>query len=217
MYAEAQLASQVEQLAEQLPQVEQVIHQTVRRVFAGESVPAQEKLVSLFEPHTDIFRRQKPGKETEFGHKVWLDEVEGVIVTRGEILSGNPADERQWQPAIDHHIHQLDRPPKQASADRGLYSPDNETYAAQQGVKHIILPKPGHKTQPRRQHEAQTWFQRGRRFHAGVEGRISVLKRKHGLGRARYHGQEGFARWVGWDVIANNLTQVGVKVATAAS
>jgi IS5 family transposase len=215
--AEAQLASQVEQLAERLPQVEQVIHQTIRRVFAGESVPAPEKLVSLFEPHTDIIRRQKPGKETEFGHKVWLDEVEGGIVTRWEILAGNPADEHQWQPAIDHHIEQFGRPPHQASADRALYSPDNESYAAQQGVKRIILPKPGHKTEDRRLHEAQPWFRRGRRFHAGVEGRISVLKRKHGLARARYHGQEGFARWVGWGVIANNLTQVGIKVATAAS
>lgn len=207
----------VQQLATLLPHVEQVINQTVRRVFEGGSVPATEKLVSLFEPHTDIIRRNKAGKETEFGHKVWLDEVDGGIVTRWEILPGNPPEESQWQPAIDHHIQQFGRPPNQASADRGLYSSDNETYALQHGVKRVILPKPGYKTERRRQHEAQSWFRRGRQFHAGVEGRISVLKRKFGLDRALYHGEDGFARWVGWGVIANNLTKVGAKVATSAS
>lgn len=203
----------VQQLQRVLPQVEQVIDQTVRRVFAGETVPAQAKIVSLFEPHTAIIRRKKPGKETEFGHKVWLDEVEGGLITRWAILAGNPPEETQWQPALDHHLRLFGRPPNQASADRGLYSSDNEAYAQQQGVKRIILPKPGHKTEQRRQHEAQAWFRRGRRFHAGIEGRISVLKRKYGLDRCRYHGAQGFARWVGWGVIANNLTQIGRKLA----
>jgi IS5 family transposase len=205
----------IQQLQTLVPQVEQVIEQTVRRVFAGEAVPAQEKLVSLFEPHTAIIRRQKPGKETEFGHKVWLDEVEGGIITRWEILAGNPPEETQWQPALDHHRQLFAHPPHQASADRGLYSPANEAYAQQLGVKRIILPKPGHKTASRRQHEAQSWFRRGRRYHAGIEGRISVLKRKHGLSRCRYHGQAGFARWVGWGVVANNLTKIGGKLALA--
>jgi IS5 family transposase len=218
---QSQLSAQGQGLRQQLqmvvPQVEQVIEQTVRRVFAGEAVPAQAKLVSLFEPHTDIIRRQKPGKETEFGHKVWLDEVEGGIITRWEILAGNPPEETQWQPALDHHRQRFGRPPHQASADRGLYSPANEAYAQQLGVKRIILPKPGHKSAHRRQHEAQSWFRRGRRYHAGIEGRISVLKRKHGLSRCRYHGQAGFARWVGWSVLANNLTKIASKLALAFS
>ena len=202
------------QLCAVLPNCEQVIDQTVRRVFAGESVPAPEKLVSLFEPHSAIIRRQKPGKETEFGHKVWLDEVEGGIVTRWAILTGNPPDETQWRPAIDHHLRLFGRPPNQASADRGLYSAANEAYASQQGIKRVILPKPGHKTPSRRQFEAKAWFRRGRRYHAGIEGRISVLKRKFGLQRARYHGAVGFARWVGWGVIAHNLTAIGTKLAS---
>lgn len=208
------VAPLLEQLHGLLPNCEQVINQTMRRVFAGESVPAQEKLVSLFEPHSAIIRRQKPGKETEFGHKVWLDEVDGGIVTRWAILAGNPPDDSQWQPAIDHHLRLFGRPPNQASADRGLYSAVNEAYATQHGVKRVILPKPGHKTPSRRQFEAQAWFRRGRRYHAGIEGRISVLKRKFGLHRARYHGQVGFARWVGWGVIAHNLTAIGAKLAS---
>ena len=71
-----------------------VVEQTERRVLKGESVKADEKLVSLFEEHTAIIARGKAAKKTEFGRKVWLSEVEGGIVTGYRILEGNPADER---------------------------------------------------------------------------------------------------------------------------
>lgn len=200
-----------------LPRVQQTLDQAVRRIFAQEAVPASEKLVSLFEAHTAIIRRQKPAKETEFGHKVWLDEVDGGIVTRWQVLAGNPPDEEQWQPTLDHHIEQFGHPPWQASADRSLYSPDNETYAQDQGVQRIILPKPGRKDDARRCYEQQAWFKRGRRFHAGVEGRISVLKRKYQLDRCLDHGAAAFDKWVGWGVIANNLTRIGARLATSAA
>jgi IS5 family transposase len=204
------LAATLEQF---IPQVEQVIAQAVRRVFEAEVVPAQQKIVSIFEPHTDIIRRNKAQKPTEFGHKVWFDEVERGIVTNYRVLEGNPPDRDQWQPTLEHHVQQFGRPPDQASADRGVHSPNNETYATEIGVKRVILPKPGRKSAARRQHEQQRWFRRGRRFHAGVEGRISVLKRKHGLGRCLYHGEDGFERWVGWGVIAGNLTVMATALA----
>jgi IS5 family transposase len=205
----------VQTLTTFVPRVEQVIDQTVRRVFGGESVPAGEKLVSLFAPHTCIIRRAKAGKESEFGRKVWLDEVEGGLVSHWRVLDGNPKDDSQWQPALDHHQRLFDKPPHQVSADRGLYSTANEAYAREQGVQRIILPKPGHKSDARRQHERQGWFRRGRRFHAGIEGRISVLKRKHGLGRCRNQGEVGLQRWVGWSVIAGNLAVMGRRLAAA--
>jgi IS5 family transposase len=205
-----QLAATLEQF---IPRVEQVIEQAVRRVFEEDIVPAQEKIVSIFEPHTDIIRRNKAQKPTEFGHKVWLDEIEGGIVTNYQVLEGNPPDRDRWQPTLEHHVQQFGKPPNQASADRGVYSPDNEAYATEIGVKRVILPKPGRKSATRRQHEQQRWFKRGRRFHAGVEGRISVLKRKHGLGRCLYHGEDGFERWVGWGVIAGNLAVMGTALA----
>ena len=195
-----------------IPRVEQVITQTKRRVFEGEKVPAKEKIVSIFEPHTDIICRGKANQPVEFGHKVWLDEVEGGIISNYRILDGNPADSNQWKPSLDHHGDLFGRSPDQASADRGVYSAPNEAYAEQIGVKRVILPKPGHKSEARRQHEKQRWFKRGRRFHAGVEGRISVLKRKHGLDRCLYHGEDGFGRWVGWGVIAGNLAVMGTKL-----
>lgn len=196
-----------------IPRLEQALEQTVRRVINNEQVPASQKIVSLFEPHTDIIRRQKAGKETEFGHKVWLDEVEGGIITRWEVLDGNPDDATQWSPALDHHRQQFGKPPRQASGDRALYSPANEAYALELGVKRPILPQPGRKTESRRQYEAQPWFKRGRRFHAGVEGRISVVKRKHELDRCRDHGEANFDKWIGWGVIAGNLAVMGRALA----
>jgi IS5 family transposase len=199
----------IETLQTFLPRTEQVLEQTRRRIINGESVPAAEKLVSIFEPHTDIIRRGKPNKDTEFGHKLWLGEVEGGFISQYRVLDGNPADDAQWQPTVERHIQQFNHPPWQASADRGVHSADNEANAAKLGVKRVILPKPGHKSETRRRHERQRWFWRGRCFHAGVEGRISVIKRKYGLGRCRNRGSVGFERWTGWGIIANNLTAMG--------
>ena len=149
------MAHQLEQF---LPLVEQAIQQTVRRVMNEEKVPAQEKLVSLFEPHTDIIRRGKAGHPVEFGHKVWLDEVDGGIVSDYRVLDGNPKDERQWPTSLNRHKVLFGRPPDQASGDRGLYSPANETLAKDMGVRRVILPKPGYRSAQRKQHEHQPWF-----------------------------------------------------------
>ena len=204
------VAHQVEQF---LPLVEQAIQQTVRRVMNEEKVPAQEKVVSLFEPHTDIIRRGKAGHPVEFGHKVWLDEVDGGIVSDYRVLDGNPNDDRQWPTSLQRHQALFGRPPDQASGDRGLYSPANETLAHSLGVRRAILPKPGYRSAERKQHEHQSWFRRGRHYHAGIEGRISMLKRCYGLDRCRYHGEDGFERWVGWGLVAHNLWTIGAALA----
>ena len=211
------VSCQTQRLAQTLetfiPKVEQVVAQTIRRVLHQEKVPAQEKIVSIFEPHSDIIRRNKAHKPTEYGHKVWLDEVDGGIVTRWDVLDGNPNDDRQWLPSLDHHIERFGKAPRQASADRGVHSTNNEYQAHQRGVQRVILPKPGRRSEARLKHEKQTWFKRGRRWHNGVEGRISVLKRCYELNRCRDHGQDGFERWVGWGVIVANLKTIGRKVA----
>jgi IS5 family transposase len=199
-----------------IPRAEQAVSQAVRRVFQGEKVPASEKIVSLFEPHSAIIRRNKARKPTEYGHKVWLDEVDGGIVTRWQVLEGNPNDDQQWLPSLEHHIQSFGRPPHQMSADRGVHSPQNEKVAQEQGVKRVILPQPGRKSEARKRHEKQRWFQQGRRWHAGVEGRISVLKRRNELDRCRDHGIPGFERWVGWGVIAANLLVIARMSAKSA-
>jgi IS5 family transposase len=196
-----------------LPRAEQVIDQTIRRVFQDEKVPANEKIVSIFEPHTAIIRRGKAGKPVEYGRKVWLDEVEGGIVTHWEVLDGNPSDRDQWIPSLDAHQQLFGKPPTQASADRGVFSADNEAEAQRRGIQRVVLPKPGKKSEKRRQLEQQPWFRSARKWHAGVEGRISVLKRCYDLDRCLNHGNAGFQRWVGWGVIAHNLKKIGATVA----
>ena len=165
-----------------IPLAEQVIDQTERRVFQNEQVPAQEKIVSIFEPHTDIICRGKETKPVEYGHKIWLDEVDGGIVSHYRILDGNPPDAQQWQPSLKAHKKLFHHPPQQASADRGVYSPDNETVCAKDGRQ------ARHLTQTRLQvpvsakpSKAASGLSTGRKWHAGVEGRISILKRAHGL------------------------------------
>jgi IS5 family transposase len=202
-----------DQLEHFISLTEQVIDQAVRRVFEGEKVPADEKIVSLFEPHTYVIRRGKKDRPVEFGHKVWLDEVDGGIVSNYRVLKGNPIDQGQWVPSLERHLELFGRPPHQMSGDRGLYSPDNEALAEEAGVRRVILPKRGYRSRKRKEHEKQRWFRRGRRYHQGVEGRISVLKRRHGLNRCLYHGEEGFERWVGWGTISHNLLVIGTALA----
>lgn len=185
--------------------VEQVIAQTTRRVLRGESVPASGKIVSLFEPHTAIIRKGKPGRPTQFGRVVWLDEVDGGLISRYDVLTGNPPDDEQLKPSLDHHRQVFKKPPRLLAGDRGVHSPANERYAQVQGVKHVVLPKPGAKSAKRTAHEQQAWFRRGRNWRSGIEGRISGLKRRHKLDRCRYHGGAGMERWVGWGILAHDL------------
>ena len=192
-----------------IPLARQVIQQATRRVLQGEQVPASEKIVSLFEEHTNIIRRGKQARPVEYGHKLWLNEVEGGLVSHYRILDGNPNDEKQWKPSLKAHMATFQQPPVQASADRGLSSDPNEKLAHDLGIRHVIIPKRGYRSKARLKHEHQAWFVKGRHWHAGVEGRISVLKRAHGMGRCLAHGLTGFHCWVGWGVIAGNLAVLG--------
>ena len=191
-----------------LPLVEQGIAQATRRVLCGEKVPAEEKLLSLFEEHTQIITRQKMGKPREFGRKVLLDEVDGGIVSRYEVLEEVGREHPHLPASLEAHYEHFGGAPQLLAADRGLYSTENERLAQEAGVKHIVLPKSGRPSHEREQHEKQRWFRRGFRFRAGIEGRISVLGRAFGLDVCLDHGEEGMSRWVGWGILAHNLRQI---------
>ncbi|MCA1837472.1 MAG: ISNCY family transposase [Actinobacteria bacterium] len=213
----AAAAAAVEALQEELGEVselvERVIGQTRRRVFEGEQVPAQEKLVSIFEPHTQIIRRGKSGKATEFGRKVWLSEVEGGIISDYRILEGNPKDESQVVPSLEAHQRLFGRAPGLLAGDRATHSEANEEAARERGVKRTSLPKPGFKSSERKEKEREGWFRRAQRFRAGIEGRISVCKRRGALGRCREKGEEGYQRWVGLGIVSTNLIEIARKQA----
>jgi len=197
--------SLAERLDQMLPRVVQVIDQTRRRVLQGEQVPAPEKIVSLFEPHTAIIRKDpRPGHKA-FGRLIWLDELDGAIISRYAVLQGNPDEAEQLVPSLDHHVQLFSKPPHLLAGDRKLATAANERYATKQRVKQVVLPRAGAKSARRSMHEQQRWFRRGRNWRAGIEGRISGLKRGQGLERCRYHGDDGMERWVGLGLIAHDL------------
>ncbi len=198
----------MEKLEHFLPLVERGIKQAERRVLRGEQVPATEKLLSLFEGHTQIITRHKSGKPRGFGRKILIDEVDGGIVSRYEVLPESASERRELPESLEAHRDRFGRAPCLLAADRGLYySIENERLAQEAGVERVVLPKSGKLSEKRKHHEKQRWFRRGFRFRAGIEGRISVLGRAFGLDVCLDHGEEGMERWVGWGILAHNLRQ----------
>jgi IS5 family transposase len=196
-----------EQVQHFVPLVEKVVEQTRERVFLGNR-HVKGKLVSLFEPHSQILRKGKAHKPTEFGRLVRVDEVENGIVSGYEILEGNAADTKAWGAALKQHQLSFGRPPRMATADRSYFSAKNEQEAEDSGVKRVVLPARGRLSQARTQRQKQRWFQRGLRWRAGVEARISTLKHPFSMVRATYKGEAGFQRYVGWCVISQNLVSI---------
>jgi IS5 family transposase len=195
--------------------VEQVIAQTERRVLHGETVPAFEKLVSLFEPHTAIVRRGKAHVPAEFGRKIVLDEVDGGLVTRYAVLVGNPPDAPELPISLAHHQARFAHAPAVLTADRAFFTLANDQLAHDLRIRSIAVPRQGPLTDHQRRVHQRAAFRRAYRWRAGIEGRISVLKRRFGLDRCRYHGEAGMERWVGWALVAHNLRQISRSLASA--
>jgi transposase, IS5 family len=199
------LGERLESMAEQ---VRAVVRQTKARVFAG-LTQFPGKLLSLFEPHTEIIRKGKASKPNEFGKLVELQEAENQIITHYEVFEERPSDRHLLIPAVEAHRRKLGRVPGWVAADAGFYSRANEEAAQALGVKYVSIPNRSTRSEERRRLEKQRWFKQGQKWRTGCEGRISVIKRRHGLVRCRYHGLQGMRRWVGLGVIADNLINIG--------
>jgi IS5 family transposase len=192
--------------------VRRVVRQTRAQVFGGlTQLPG--KLVSLFEPHTEIIRKGKAGKPNEFGKLVQLQEAENQIITHYEVFEERPADQTLLLPAIATHERKLGRVPHLVAGDAGFYSRANEEGAQARGVKYVSIPNRSTRSTERRRWQKQRWFKRGQAWRTGCEGRIRVLKRRHGLDRCCYRGTEGMKRWVGMGVITDNLINLGRRLA----
>ena len=196
------------QLDEMIPRLEQVIRQTRQRVMGGDT-RAEGKLVSVFEIQTEVIRKGKAGKPTEFGKLVKIQEAENQIVTHYEVFDQRPSDSQLLTPSLEWHIEQFGRAPEVVAADAGFFSAANEAKAEELGVKRVAVPSQSTKSEQRKRKQKQRWFKKAQKWRTGSEGRISVLKRRHGLGRSRYKGQQGMKRWVGLGVIADNLINLG--------
>jgi transposase, IS5 family len=199
--------AQIGQLRHFLPLVEKVITQTKKRVLGGDT-HAEGKVLSLFEPHTEVIRKGKAHKPNEFGRLVRIDEVENGIVSSYRVLVGNPEDSTSWMPALEQHQACFGRVPEMATADRGYFSAANEREAQALGVKQVALPARGRLSAKRAEQQKQRWFRRALRWRAGCEATISTLKHPFSMRRATYKGDGGFQRYVGWCVITKNLFSI---------
>lgn len=162
-------------------------------MLKDDPVPSPEKLVSPFEPHTQVIPRFKAGKPAEIGRKPRLGEVEGGIITGFAMLPQGGGQDQPYPPeALADHKRRFGRPPRLLATDRGMASAENERLARQAGVRHVALPHVGKVPPERRAEERGLRFRERYRFRAGTEFRIHVLKRDYGLRRCRYRGERGF-------------------------
>jgi IS5 family transposase len=192
------------------PLILQVIAQTQRRVIDGERVPAADKIVSLFEPHTDII--VKGQREVQYGHKLSLSSGASGLVLDVIVEDGNPADSVCLMPLLQRHISHYGQAPRDLAADGGYASAANLADAKSLGVAHVAFHKPVGLTV-----EAMTgdrWlYNKLRRFRAGIEAMISYLKRCFGLSRCNWKGLNHFKAYVHSAVFTHNLVALTRRLA----
>ena len=135
--------------------------------------------------------------------------VQGRKMPHYEVFAQRLEDSQLLVPAVEQHQRQFGRPPRMVAADTGFYSLKNEKTIQAMGVTRVAVPSRSTKSSDRRKLQRTRWFRAGQRWRTGCEGRISVLKRRHGLSRCRYRGFEGMQRWVGLGVIADNIINIG--------
>jgi len=191
-----------QQIAHFKPLIYQVIEQTERRVFHGEKVPACEKIVSIFEAHTDII--VKGARDVQYGHKLNLSTGRSGLVLDVVIEDGNPADADRLLPMLDRHIAQYGKAPRQMAADGGYASLANLNEAKARKVKDMAFHKKRGLTIENM--VKSPWvYRKLRNFRAGIEAGISCLKRAYGLGRCTWKGLAHFRAYVWSSVVAHNL------------
>ena len=185
---------------------EAIVDLVCRRVFDGVKVPASEKIVSVFEPHTDVIVKDR--RQVLYGHKLLLATGASGMVIHCDVLDGNPADSTLVGPALDGVATALGYMPKQAALDGGFASREGLALAQAKGVEDVCFSKRRGMTIA--EMAKSTWVYRKLwRFRAGVEANISLLKRCFGLDRSRWKGRDGFHAYVQSGVVAFNLLLVG--------
>jgi len=181
---------------------DRVIDQTRRRVLEGESVPAEEKVVSIFEPQADIIRKDR--RETFYGHKICLSVGSSSMILDCVVLRGNPPDASLAPTMVERQVDLYGRPPRQVAFDGSFASKSNLVAIRQAKVRDVAFSK--HRGITISDMARSTWvYKQLRRFRAGVEGVISFLKRAFGLGRCTWRSWPSFQSYVWSSILACNL------------
>ncbi len=195
----------VEEIAHAHALARHVVDQARRRVLQGEPVPNEEKLFSLFEPHTELLKRGKAGKDLEFGHMIQIQQVREKFITDYDVYATRPQEPRLLAPALASHRALFGMEPSQLTADKGYYESMQAIHALERRIDMVSIAKKGARTQAESEREHDPLFRHAQAFRAGIEGTISFLKRVLRLGRCLNKGWEHFVATVGQTVFAHNL------------
>ena len=182
-----------------------VVDQAERRVFKGEQVPNDEKIFSIFEPHTELLKRGKAGKPIEFGHMIAIQQVENKFITDYGVFERKPVDYALVDPALKSHKELFGENPLEFSADKGFYESMDKINELEEEIDVVSIGKKGSRTEAEAERESSPAFKLGQKFRAGVEGSISFLKRSLGMARCLNKGWEHYVSTVGSIVFAHNL------------
>lgn len=196
---------EVGELSHYLPLVERIIDQADRRVLQGLQVPADEKLYSLFEEHTELIQRGKAGKPIEFGHKILISQTREKYIHHYQVLEKRREDKDLLEPALEAHKAMFGDYPGLVATDKGFYESREQLAALREKIDVVSICKKGRRTESEEALEKSEAFVEGQRFRAGSEGSISVLKRAFKLGRCLFKGFKNYAASVGLAVLCHNL------------
>jgi IS5 family transposase len=182
-----------------------VMHQTEKRVFEGIHLPAEEKVLSLYEPHTELIKRGKTAKPNEFGHLVLIGQSREKFITQYQVLEKQTSENQLVDKILKRHEKQFEQLPKVLAADKGFYESMEKINELRKKIQVVSIGKKGKRDAREARREKTKGFKEGQRFRAGIEGSISVLKRAFGLARPLFKGFRNYASGVGCTVFCYNL------------
>lgn len=182
---------------------ERVISQAKEVISGNRHI--KNRVVSIHGPGARPIKKGSTKHPVQFGRKVSFSECEEGFITAYHVYRGNPPDREVLIKTVAEHIEVVDTPPKELSAARGMGSSKNEATLHGMGIERVCLPRRAKKTKEHREYERLAWFRRLKRWRPGIEARIGLLKRKYGLSRSLFRGDEGTNTWVGLGVFAHNV------------
>ncbi len=185
-----------------------VVDQTQRRVMLGEDVPASDKVVSLFETHTDIIIKDR--RDTHFGHKVCLTGGASNLIVDCLIVDGNPADSSLTIEMLDRQKELYGRYPLKVALDGGFASKENLNKAKEKQIKDVCFAKK-RGLEVDDMCRSQYVYNRLRRFRAGIESGVSWIKRCFGMTRCTWKGLRAFKSYVWASIVSANLLTLARK------
>jgi transposase, IS5 family len=204
----AVVGGQEEELVRYLHLTEKVCDTARRRVLLGETVPNEDKIFSIFEPHTELIMRGKQPNPIQYGHKVLMIEDAAGFICHYEVMGNGVLDQDVVVPVMTQLQKRFAGKIERASFDRAFHTPDNQEKLANI-VTHPCIPKKGHTLGRQQQEEATVEFRQARQNHPGVESAIGALQCGNGQERCRDKSKPGYERYVGLGILGRNLQVLG--------